>query len=68
MTFEFTRAVHLPDADGSQVTTGITHDGDICLLIMDGTSTARLTPKLADQLAGILRDCAERARAAGGTR
>lgn len=59
---KFIHAVHLLDADGAQVTTGVTRSGDVHLLITDGTGTARLSPGLADRLAEILRDCAQHAR------
>jgi hypothetical protein len=65
MTLNFTRAIHVPDADGTQITTGITPDGEVYLLILDGTGAARLTPELAGKLAVILQDCAQRARNGG---
>jgi hypothetical protein len=59
---KFTHAVHLLDADGQQITAGVTRGGDVYLLVMDGTGTARLTPELADRQAAILHDLARRAR------
>jgi hypothetical protein len=59
---KFTHATHLLDADGAQVTTGVTPRGEVCVLIGDGTGVARFDADRADRLAEILCECARHAR------
>jgi hypothetical protein len=60
---KFVRAHHLLDADGVQVTAGLTQYGEVRLLTASGnTEVARLTPELAEKLAAYIHDLALEAR------
>jgi hypothetical protein len=59
----FAHAIHLADIDRVQVTTGLTAGGEIHVRTSTGTTDiARLTPDMADLLAGALTEVAARAR------